>query len=383
MLRSIMKVVIVTSDYPLGTKGIIGGVQGVSFYLVRALKEIGGIDIEVIVPNAEQYGFKSCELIYVDGIKIHILTAEGNWPHYFKLFWQIPKILADKISSIDFDIIHFQANATFALLTNRPCVLTIHGINEIDTLYRGSQIFAKIKSFAIKITEGRARKKVSNVIAINPYVSKFLSANNKQVIWNIPNPVDDAFFEIKNIKINGRILCPATIMPRKNQLNLIHSFAKILNTHPYAELRFAGDGIDSEYGRKCLSLVQTLNIESKVFFLGPLNIDQVKNELSKAHFVALTSLHETAPLVISEAMAAGVPVLASNICGIPWMVNNGVTGFLVNPMDIDDIYNAALRILSNEKISSMQYESKQHALQSYKASCVAARTLEVYEKIAR
>ena len=85
---------------------------------------------------------------------------------------------------------------------------------------------------------------------------------------------------------------------------------------------------------------------------------------------------------IEEAMAVGVPVVTSNRCGMPYMVKNGETGFLINPFDAQDIANKCERILENPDLSKkMQNKAKQLALDLYHSDRVAERTIAVYKEI--
>lgn len=87
---------------------------------------------------------------------------------------------------------------------------------------------------------------------------------------------------------------------------------------------------------------------------------------------------------IEEAMAAGVPVLASNRCGMPFMVRHGETGFLVDPEDKYDIA-ARLRLLldSQSLRETMAVRARTHALERYHPQKVALRTRDVYEEAIR
>lgn len=369
----------VTPNYSLKEKAIVGGIEGVCYYLVKSLKKMENVEIEVILPNAQLYGLQKTEKIIVDGTKISALVAEGKNPFYYKLFVQMPKLLKEKLTTIDCDIIHFQGVASWVKYTKKPYILTVHGIGEKDSLFRGNPFMAQIRSLCNMITEGYERKKAENIIAITPYVRSFL--NKKQRVWDIPNPVPDEYFNVKRIPQFGRILSIANISKRKNQIGLIKAFARLSNRFLKAELILAGLIVDKSYGKKCRDLIYELNITDKVHFLGGVGIQKIIEELSKAHCMILPSFQETAPLSISEAMAAGVPVISSNNCGIPWMIENGKTGRLVDPYNDTNIAAVLEKIILEDDFDKMGNNAKRFAEKNYKASMVAERTLEAYKKI--
>lgn len=82
---------------------------------------------------------------------------------------------------------------------------------------------------------------------------------------------------------------------------------------------------------------------------------------------------------ISEAMAAGVPVVTSNRCGMPYMVADGQSGFLVEPDDTADIARRLTQVLQDPALrESMGAAGRQIALERFHPDVVARRTREVY-----
>ena len=83
---------------------------------------------------------------------------------------------------------------------------------------------------------------------------------------------------------------------------------------------------------------------------------------------------------IEEAMAAGVPVVTSNRCGMPYMVRDGETGYLVDPHDPADIARRLEALLTDDALrSSMGKQATAIALDRFHPDRVARRTVEVYK----
>jgi len=121
-----------------------------------------------------------------------------------------------------------------------------------------------------------------------------------------------------------------------------------------------------------------------VVLLGRITMERVREELAQASVFALVSLEENSPMGIEEAMAAGVPVLTSNRCGMPYMVRHGDSGYLVDPNDPEDIAYRLERILRDDALrESMGKRSMEIALDRFHPQVVARRTREVYFEAAK
>jgi glycosyltransferase involved in cell wall biosynthesis len=123
-------------------------------------------------------------------------------------------------------------------------------------------------------------------------------------------------------------------------------------------------------------------LDAAVRLLGLIGTPQVRSELEHAAVFALVSLEENSPMGIEEAMAARVPVLTSNRCGMPYMVRHGETGYLVDPFDVADVERRLTTLLADTGLRARMGEAaRQVALGRFHPETVARRTLEVYREI--
>jgi glycosyltransferase involved in cell wall biosynthesis len=371
----------VTSAYPLGRREVRGGVEGVCCYLADALAAEDGLRLHLFVAFAERYGFDRYTCLQKNHFMIHAIPSRVPRSRLLSYLFFDSAAALRHASGTRFDLIHFQNDALWAARTSLPSVLTMHGVNERDVLFRGPPLTRSLRAWANGIFHRRMRRRVRNIIAISPYVRRVLPLSARQRVWDIDNPVADSFFEVVREPVVGRVLFAGRISPLKNVAGLIAAFALVTKDNPGCELRLAGAEDDLAYATRCRELAVQLGVTQRVLFLGPVSIKEMEMELARASFLALFSFQENAPLVISEAMAAGVPVVASNVGGVPWLVDDGTTGYLVDPTLPGDIARGLRLGLDAENLGEMSVRAKAVAERRFRACGVAQKTAAVYRQI--
>ena len=220
-----------------------------------------------------------------------------------------------------------------------------------------------------------------HIISISPYVRDRLRGTVRGVIHDIENPVAESFFQIPRRERPGTIFSAGRIEPRKNTLRLVDAFARVVargGRRPAAAGR--------RRRRRRLRPARGASGSPRwawrraVTRLGPVSSDVIREELSRRAVFALVSLEENAPMAIEEAMAAGVPVVTSNRCGMPFLVQDGESGFLVDPTDPDAIAAQADAAAGRRHAPcvAMGARSRRIAEERFHPDAIAARTMEVY-----
>jgi glycosyltransferase involved in cell wall biosynthesis len=125
---------------------------------------------------------------------------------------------------------------------------------------------------------------------------------------------------------------------------LIEALATVRAAHPDATLTLVGDGPD----RAALAaLAETVGVAKAVTFAGYRSQDEVARLLGEADVFVLPSFAEGVPVVLMEAMASGLPVVATRIAGVPELVEDGEHGLLAPPGDPDSLAAAIAALLSD------------------------------------
>jgi len=369
--------------FPEDPRRIDGGVAGAASYLVEELSQRPDLKVTVIAPGSHPGRIVSEQW---ENVTVYRVPKHGLWKFLPGTLYYLvsgKRQIKSLLRQIDPDIVHFQGFTFLATHCDQPSVMTIHGIAERDARWDIRWgIFQRPKRLFIELMEAYARRRISHVIAISRYTKQFLpEANNIWKTWLIENPVAESYFDIERKLEPGRILCCARIKPLKNILGLIEAFALIVEQFPHAQLRIAG-APEATYLEKCKRQVERNNLQDEVHFLGNITIDEVQLELSKANCLVVPSFQENSPLTIAEAMAVGVPVVASNVGGIPEMIEDEKTGLLIDPYDTKSMSDAILKILFDETLArSIGQSAKETAQDRYSASIACEKTLRVYREI--
>jgi colanic acid/amylovoran biosynthesis glycosyltransferase len=128
---------------------------------------------------------------------------------------------------------------------------------------------------------------------------------------------------------------------------LLDAVARLRQSHPRLKLTVAGDGPDGEMLK---DQSKRLGIEANVDFVGYQSQQQVRELLFNTDVFVMASFAEGVPVVLMEAMAARVPVVATQIAGVPELVENGVSGLLVPPGDAVALASKIDRLLHDKEL---------------------------------
>ncbi|WP_323720632.1 glycosyltransferase [Acetomicrobium sp.] len=165
----------------------------------------------------------------------------------------------------------------------------------------------------------------------------------------------------------------------KNHKLLIEAFKLAVKECPKMRLWLVGDG---ELRPAIQNLVAEKGLSRYVSFLG-IRAD-VAELLGQGDVFVLPSNWEGVPLTILEAMAAGKPVVATSVGGVPELVESGVTGILVPPGDVASLANAFLKLANDPKLrQSMGKEGQKKARECFDIAFIAREYESLYLKLLR
>ena len=287
---------------------------------------------EVNVPEYPLFHYQPYELALssklVDTVKIHkieVLHVHYAIPHAYAAYMAKIMLLEEGI--------------------NLPIVTTLHGT---DITLVGSHPFYK-PAVTFSINKSDAVTSVSQ----NLKDDTLRLFNIKREIEVVPNFIDLGKYSHSFTDCQREMMaCPdekiithiSNFRPVKRINDIINVFYNIQKEIP-AKLMMVGDGPEKEPAER---LCEKLGIEDKVIFFGKSHeIDKI---LCFSDLFLLPSESESFGLAALEAMACAVPVISSDTGGIPEVNKHGVSGFLSNVGDVEDMTKNALYILQNEDV---------------------------------
>lgn len=222
----------------------------------------------------------------------------------------------------------------------------------------------------------------NTVVAVSEGVKGFLIKQKfikSGKITVIPNGIDLAEFDKKKINESNKAPVIGTVgslFEIKGQKYLIEAMKEILESYPLATLEIVGEGPERENLKK---LVHKLGLEKNVSFLGQ------KRGIAKIicgfDVFVLPSLAETFGIVVLEAFACGVPVVATRVDGVSDIIENGESGILVKPGDSRAIARGAIEILDHPVRAAKLKQGGLKRVKLFEWTKVAKDIEELYGKL--
>ncbi len=377
----LMRIVMV-GDFPREAKEIGGGVEAVTSYLASALQNMPNTEIHGV--TLDRWG-GAARVEVQSGVPVHFVPLSTRPSRLSN--WQNIKRMSEVISSLNPDLVHAHiANqyAAAARATGRPWVLTAHGIRHFEMALRPG-LLNRYREWTVRQEEFGLMAAATHLISISPFVTETFTGSIRGDTTELDNPVNDAFFAAKREPSPGRILYVGRLIPRKDIITLLRAFDRARQTVPGCQLRLAGEGISGlepeGYSGQLVRFIEASGMTDSVKFLGQLDDASLIDEYAQCEFMAVSSILETAPMVILQAMAAGVPVVSTDVGGIRYLVEDGSSGFIVPAKDAVALGERMSRILGSSELRQvMEARSREIAEERLRASYIARRTREVYDK---
>lgn len=174
------------------------------------------------------------------------------------------------------------------------------------------------------------------------------------------------------------ILCPRRLVPKNGLEFLIESLPIIHQRFSNFSVLIAGDGPEKEklHRRAC-----ELGFQHSVIFAGNQNNDQLPEFYADANIVAIPSLKEATSIAGLEAMASARAVVASNVGGLPEIIDDGVNGLLVPPRDPEALARALMRLIETPELRNQLGDAARTRVErKFTWEHVANETTKAYER---
>jgi glycosyltransferase involved in cell wall biosynthesis len=337
-------------------------------------------EIEVHVVSCIRQPVKSPEKIAPNIFFHSLVVPKIGWMK--TLFQGCVRAARKKIRELQPDIVHGQGTeadcSISAIYSGFPNVLTLHGnmravarING-DAPFSYNWVAARLEGFVLPRTDG--------VVCITNYTQRSVQPLARKT-WIVPNAVDASFFDVQAAPDSAAPpvgLCVGNICGYKNQNAFIRALDPLAGQKKI-KITFLGQLPKNDYGREFLRLVRERAWCEHVGFA---TREELKSRLAAASFLVLPTREDNCPMVVLEAMAAGVPVLASKIGGVPDLVTHEKTGLFCDPARPESFREGVEKLLVDREFAQrLAATAKTEALRRFHPQVVARQHLEIYRQV--
>ena len=348
-----------------------------------------GHEVHIVAPAPTRKHGTWTEEHEGQSMTVHRLKSWRWYPHpwlRFALPWHIEQNSARILDEVKPDVVHFQSH----IITGRGLShqAQLRGIRIIGTnhfmpenLLEHTLLPKRIRPWASGLAWQAAARSFARAEAVTSPTRKaadFLEKNTniEHVIAiscgiNARDYTPDFTPRTENL-----ILFVGRITGEKQLDKLMRAFAT-LDPALNAKLELVGGG-DQENHLK--QLATQLGVRDRVTITGYVEVEYLRNALTRATVFAMPSIAELQSIATMEAMASGLPIVAANAMALPHLVHDGDNGFLFEPGNVDDLADRLTEVL-------LMPEDELQALKRESLSIVEAhdiqRTLDTFERLYR
>ncbi|MGC4041490.1 MAG: glycosyltransferase family 4 protein [Flavobacterium sp.] len=200
-------------------------------------------------------------------------------------------------------------------------------------------------------------------IAPSAYLYETFKSNGYTNLKYIPNTIELQIYTQNEKEFKTpNLLWVRSFSKIYNPLMAIKVFIKIKETFPEAKICMVGPKKDDSYA-KAVKFAESNNVEVK--FTGKLSKESWIN-LSKDYNIFINTTHfDNTPISVIEAMALGLPVVSTNVGGIPYLLHHNNNALLINDNDVDDMVNQIKRVIAEPELAQSLSKNGKEAVKSF------------------
>jgi Glycosyltransferase len=295
--------------------------------------------------------------------------------------------------SQSYDIIHIHdwlvalAGISLKYFLKKPLLLTLHSIEK----GRVGSISSPV-SLVIDSIEWWATYEAKKIITTTNFmkqeiISHFKVPDNKiEIIFN-GIKVEDFDINVDKIEVKRRlgfsenckiVLFIGRITEQKGIKYLIEAAPLVLKNNNNVRFVIIGDGWQIN---EIKQRINDLNLGWAFRLTGHIDDHNLKQILKSSDVLVAPSIYEPFGIVALEGMAAGIPVIVSDIGGFREIVENNVDGLRINPFNVHELASAILSIINNENFATYLVNNAKNKVLKFSWKEVARKTLEVYKSV--
>jgi glycosyltransferase involved in cell wall biosynthesis len=370
---------------------VTGGTEYATYYLSKELNKYCNVHIHtfnwVKTPaNMQKIGINLSnglpEVEFYDHLKVCRYPVT-NLP-IIKNF-SLP--LMNELLNSEYDIIHFQGlHRLFSrwslqkVLKNKIKILTTHALYESIRIIKEKNLMR----FLINSVYLDSLQNMDYIIALSESDVRILLSFgiSKDKITVIPNGVNTNRFKKRKKYVDEnsklKILCVARFDKNKKYESIIYSMSRLKKDGINIEAYFIGQISDENYYNFILRLINKYDLDDDIKIGVSLDDPELIDCYLSCDLFVLPSSMETFPLVILEAMHAGLPIISTHVGGIPDIIKNGENGFLVDPNKPEQLYMRCKQLLLDDELRVHIGNRSKKIAKNYNWKEIAKKTYDLY-----
>lgn len=246
----------------------------------------------------------------------------------------------------------------------------------------------------LRVFEEKMLERSNKIIAVSDFTRRELLQYYKMKadkIRVIHNGVDVDKFKPATDKLKAKtelgfnpedkaILSVGRLYARKGLFTLIESMALVTRKFKNAKFIIAGKGLSNEM-KKLVSYATKLGVKDNIVFTGYFPDRKLPRLYQAADIFAFSTFYENLPFAVLEAMSTGLPVVTTNVGGIPEMIESGRNGFLVQPFNSKELSARILYLLEHPTdASEVGFLARKTILERFDWRLIVQKVLSVYEE---
>jgi glycosyltransferase involved in cell wall biosynthesis len=246
----------------------------------------------------------------------------------------------------------------------------------------------------LRVFEEKMLERSNKIIAVSDFTRRELLQYyevKEDKIRVIHNGVDVDKFKPATDKLKAKaelgfnpedkaILSVGRLYARKGLFTLIESMALVTRKFKNATFIIAGKGLSNEM-KKLVSYAAKLGVKDNIVFTGYFPDKKLPRLYQAADVFAFSTFYENLPFAVLEALSTGLPVVTTNVGGIPEMIQNGRNGFLVQPFNSREIADRILYYLEHPAAASeMGFLARKTILERFDWRLIVKKVLKVYDE---
>lgn len=217
-------------------------------------------------------------------------------------------------------------------------------------------------------------------IAVSGYLNKhMIDAGYKNELIENNIVINDYTFKLRS-KLSAKLLWVRAFHETYNPLMAIRLIEKLKDIYTDIQLTMVGPDLDGSM-QKCKELAAKTGVELQIIFTGKLSKQEWTTLAEQSDIFINTTNFDNQPVSLIEAMALGLPVVSTNVGGIPYLVEHGKTGLLVKADDTDAMSNAVQQLLNNETFAAQLSKNGRHKAEQFDWNVIIKKWKHLFSTI--